>query len=1012
MEGTLPAGGLGWKRVPASADIPAYFIFSGDINKPELDDREYRLICLENGILTVLVQDSGADKAAASLTVATGHLQDPDDIPGLAHFCEHMIKKGSDPYPAENDFLSYIITHGGVQNAGTSAAWQDYWFSINPSNLSGALPRLAAFFHSPLFLANLTAREMNAVDSENKRNLQNDSRRLLQLEKSLSQPDHPWTKFGTGNLETLTEAAKRKLDEDGQPTDIEDGDGGPVGRAVRERLVNWWKQEYCAGRMTLSVLGKESLDDLVKLTVPFFSLIPNRKLDPRPRFTDPVWGPEQKGTVLFVKTIKDYHELKIVFHIPDQTTLYRTRPSSFLAHFLGHEGPGSVFALLKKRGWLLDISASTSSGNRSVHTFTVAGSLTREGYLHYKEVVVEIFHYLSLLRDSPFEPYHFDEIRRMSEFHFRFREKGQPHAYVRRLSLDLLDLVEPPELLSAGATTREWDEEAVRRLLDTLRPENARITVTARDHDSAVVGDNNIWATEKWYGTQYQVQRLSSAFLEEASRPNENIELFLPKPNPYVPKNLSVNDSVVEVHNAPRIIHETPLSRLWFKADDHFGVPKAQVRILIKSPVAYSTPRAAVLTRLFVDLVEDSLSEITYDAQLAGLHYSIGSGSLGLNVVVSGYDDKLPLLLDVVLSRLRNVQLEQDRLKVKSEELERSYKNYYLGQPSSLSEDYTSFFLSVPSWTPAEKLVELSYVSLADLKWHKEELLRKIHVETLITGNVIEEKAVSISRDIESRLMALPLPVSEWPRDRSLLLPPGSNYIVNKKHSNSEEKNSALTYYCQFGETADTLKRAALRLIAHIIKEPAFSQLRTVEQLGYVVTTPLWIQAGAIGISFRIQSLKSPSFLEERVEAFIRTFRETLVSTTQGVFGEWKEALAVKLLEQPKNLGEETSRFWSQIQLGSHDFLRDATDAAIIRELAYDQVLSIYDEYMVPNDRSRRFSLHLLSHKLSESVEEQPPISKGTLVEDEVLLRAAMTTSGAAVPIMGPTVLNRRQSNL
>ena len=102
---------------------------------------------------------------------------------------------------------------------------------------------------------------MHAVDSENKRNLQNDSRRIAQLFKSLSREGHPWTKFGTGNIETLTEAAKKKLEEDGQPLEVEDGDGGPVGRAVRERLLKWWEEEYCAGRMTLCVLGngKESI---------------------------------------------------------------------------------------------------------------------------------------------------------------------------------------------------------------------------------------------------------------------------------------------------------------------------------------------------------------------------------------------------------------------------------------------------------------------------------------------------------------------------------------------------------------------------------------------------------------------------------------------------------------------------------------------------------------------------------------------------------------------------------
>lgn len=46
--------------------------------------------------------------------------------------------------------------------------------------------------------------------------------------------------------------------------------------------------------------------------------------------------------------------------------------------------------------------------------------------------------------------------------------------------------------------------------------------------------------------------------------------------------------------------------------------------------------------------------------------------------------------------------------------------------------------------------------------------------------------------------------------------------------------NSALTYYCHFGDRTDDRLQSILMLLVHLIKEPAFSQLRTVEQLGYV----------------------------------------------------------------------------------------------------------------------------------------------------------------------------------
>lgn len=102
-------------------------------------------------------------------------------------------------------------------------------------------------------------REINAVNSEFKRNLQNDRRRFLQLKKHLSVPGHPWRKFQTGSYESITEAAVT-LQREGKLPDIEgdedSGTGGAVGRETRRRLKEWWENQYCSGRMTLAVLGK------------------------------------------------------------------------------------------------------------------------------------------------------------------------------------------------------------------------------------------------------------------------------------------------------------------------------------------------------------------------------------------------------------------------------------------------------------------------------------------------------------------------------------------------------------------------------------------------------------------------------------------------------------------------------------------------------------------------------------------------------------------------------------
>lgn len=131
--------------------------------------------------------------------------------------------------------------------------------------------------------------------------------------------------------------------------------------------------------------------------------------------------------------------------------------------------------------------------------------------MHYEEVILAIFNYLDLLRSFEWPLYHFEEIKQMAATSFRFAEKAQAHAYVRRISLDLLDSLDPKDLLSGGSAALQWDEAAVRQTLEMLRPELGRVVLMARDHD--ILGDESAWNTEKWYGTQYQIRKLNDIFM-------------------------------------------------------------------------------------------------------------------------------------------------------------------------------------------------------------------------------------------------------------------------------------------------------------------------------------------------------------------------------------------------------------------------------------------------------------------------------------------------------------------
>jgi len=178
-----------------------------------------------------------------------------------------------------SEHLQFLAKNSGSSNAYTGTSNTNYYFNVGTPALEGALARFAAFFHCPVFSPSCTARELNAVDSEHKKNHQSDMWRIFQLNKHLTKDGHPWRKFGTGHRKSLSQAARDAVRGTGSATssrvpsptssttssNSDAEDGGPVGRETRRRLIEWWTKEYSANRMRLCVVGKGKFSSIQTL---------------------------------------------------------------------------------------------------------------------------------------------------------------------------------------------------------------------------------------------------------------------------------------------------------------------------------------------------------------------------------------------------------------------------------------------------------------------------------------------------------------------------------------------------------------------------------------------------------------------------------------------------------------------------------------------------------------------------------------------------------------------------
>ena len=184
---------------------------------------------------------------------------------------------------------------------------------------------------------------------------------------------------------------------------------------------------------------------------------------------------------------------------------------------------------------------------------------------------------------------------------------------------------------------------------------------------------------------------------------------------------------------------QTFISRSESEENDPFCLLDTCQTNLSLSQLAYSSPANAVAARIYCALVKDALEEYSYDAEIAGLEYSVSASSVGVEVELSGYNDKMSGLLEKVVTMMRDLEIDLARFKVIKEQSLRSYKNCFLQQPYYQVGEYTRYLHAENLWLNGELLSELECLTVEDVKGFFPKLLRQTHIEALVHGNLYKE---------------------------------------------------------------------------------------------------------------------------------------------------------------------------------------------------------------------------------------------------------------------------------
>ncbi|KAG0487975.1 hypothetical protein HPP92_006786 [Vanilla planifolia] len=316
--------------------------------------------------------------------------------------------------------------------------------------------------------------------------------------------------------------------------------------------------------------------------------------------------------------------------------------------------------------------------------------------------------------------------------------------------------------------------------------------------------------------------------------------------------------------------------------------------------------------------------------------------------------------------------------------MERTLKNVNI-KPLNHSSYLRLQVLREKFWDADEKLICLVNTSLSDLEAFIPELLSELHVEGLCHGNLSEEEARKILNIFRNTFPVNPLPLGLRHQDRVLCLPSGARLVRSMPVKNALEVNSVVELYFQIEQDSglnSNKLRAIVDLFSNIIEEPCFDQLRTKEQLGYIVECGPRMTYRVLGYCFSVQSSKyNPCYLHTRINDFVCSLQQLLETLDDETFENHKNCLIAAKLEKDPSLSYETGRYWTQIVDGRYLFGMPKLEAEELKTITKVDVMDWYKTYLrTESSKCRQLAIHVWGSNFNLEEETKMAVQFGTVV--------------------------------
>ena len=878
-----------------------------DINSPNFDDRKFYGSKLNNGIKYIIVNDSHLKKSFVTVSVNIGSYSNPEGYDGLAHFLEHMLFMGSKKYPNENHYNTRLNQLGGSSNAYTDVMETVYYFNVFDEGLNEIMDIFSRFFIDPLFDPDSVSREINAVDSEHKKNIHKDFWKKFQLMLYLTNQCSNTNQFINGSLNTLN-----KPD-------------------IREKVIKFYEKYYIPENISICVGSSQPVEEIEKMIVDTFGHIPSSTKHNKLVLSKPFYS-INKNKFFHLKSLSTIYELLFIWEIPSQVNYNKSKDFLIFDKILNNESLNSLFFYLKNLGYINSIRSEIKYEGMYIVTF----NLSKEGFNNMDLIQKVLFECIEQIKKLDIKKYA-EYYKKLLEVNFDCIQKFQTEDLCNLLAVnhhyeETKLAFETSFKISTIKTTEEYIS-----LYDQFLTQNNVIKI--------VVSSNHPNENKFEY---HQVREYEAKYAEIPDLISRNMTVdknfcCIDINNPY----LNIKPVIIknlDQYDIPTLIG----TRQWYGGCSKFSEPLLNIWLQLNNSNYFSSPKNYLLSHISCSVLNFLSSVILYKP--SELNYSISfiprPSTSSINISMKGVNDteKLQLLIKDINDFMTNLnehfmKLSENYITNLLVSLSDAYSNIKFNN----SWEYVSYKIKRNSLTTEfdylDLIEEIKNINYNIIKEYLSNIVQKSSLTSLVYGN-IESSNVNNLFDIFNGLYS-----------NNINPLPKINEVENFElvHPNIQEKSNCVCYYYPIGEFIPR-EYVLLNLTANILRQTFFDNLRTKNQLGYLVSMGSTSIRNYNFIVQKIQSDKPIEFIEEKIRDFNKTIKKQI---QEAEFEKFVATLKNELEEPEYSLEEKIDKYLPEISLREYLFNRDELLLDQLKKITRQDLLDFVDRNINEQNRKR-----------------------------------------------------------